>query len=126
MVEVRDDLKYTKTHEWARIEGNRVRVGITDYAQGELTDIVYVELPEVGKEIKAGDIIAVVESVKSTSDTYSPVSGTVVEVNEELENAPETMNTEPYGDGWLAVIECGTIDDKALLSPEDYRKILAK
>jgi glycine cleavage system H protein len=124
MVEVRDDLKYTKTHEWARIEGKRVRVGITDYAQQELTDIVYVELPEIGKVVKAGEIIAVVESVKSTSDTYSPVSGTVVEVNDLLESAPENMNSEPYGTGWLAVIECDSPEAEALISPEEYRKLL--
>ncbi|MCK4266610.1 MAG: glycine cleavage system protein GcvH, partial [Thermoplasmata archaeon] len=92
MVDVKDDLRYTKSHEWARIEGKRVTMGITDYAQQELTDIVYVELPEIGQEVKAGEIIAVVESVKSTSDTYCPVSGKVVEINSELENAPETMN----------------------------------
>lgn len=122
MVDVKDDLRYTKSHEWARIEGKRVTMGITDYAQQELTDIVYVELPEIGQEVKAGEIIAVVESVKSTSDTYCPVSGKVVEINSELENAPETMNTDPYGEGWIAVLECESPEE--LLSPEDYRKIL--
>ncbi len=124
MVEVPDDLMYTKSHEWARIDGNRATVGITDYAQTELTDIVYVELPEVGQVVEALGDIAVVESVKSTSDTFSPVGGKVVEVNSDLENAPEQVNQEPYGKGWLAVIEMDGPPSADLLSPEDYKKIV--
>ena len=124
MIDVPDDLMYTKSHEWARIDGNRATVGITDHAQTELTDIVYVELPEIGQVVKAGGDIAVVESVKSTSDTFSPVGGKVVEVNSDLENAPEQVNQEPYGKGWLAVVEMDGPAPEDLLSPEDYRKIL--
>jgi len=124
MTEVPDDLAYTKTHEWARIDGNRVTIGITDHAQHELTDIVYVELPEIGQEVQAGGEIAIVESVKSTSDFYSPVTGKVVEINSELESAPELMNSDPYSKGWLAIIE--SVEPKAagLLSPDDYRKLI--
>lgn len=125
MTEVPDDLLYTKTHEWARIEGNRVTVGITDHAQTELTDIVYVELPEIGREVSAGDDLAVVESVKSTSDFISPVSGKVVEVHDDLENSPEKVNQEPYGEGWLVVIECQNPQDEKLLTPEQYKAELA-
>ena len=124
MVEVPDNLMYTKTHEWAKIEGNKVTIGITDHAQHELTDIVYVELPEIGQDVVAAGEIAIVESVKSTSDFYSPVTGKVTEINSELENAPETMNSEPYGNGWLAVIECENVDTSGLLSPEEYKQLL--
>ena len=123
MSNVPEDLKYTKNHEWARIEGNRVTVGITDHAQGELTDIVYIELPEVGKEVQAGDELATVESVKSTSDIYSPVSGKVVEVNSDLENSTGDINADAYGKGWLVKIETGG-DAPGLLSPEEYRALL--
>ena len=116
MSDVLDNLMYTKKHEWAKIEGNRVTVGITDHAQGELTDIVYVELPEIGRQINAGDELAIVESVKSTSDVFSPANGKVVEVHNELENNPEWINQDPYGKGWLAVLECETFDRTTLLS----------
>lgn len=99
------NLKYTKTHEYARIEGNKAYVGITDYAQDQLGDIVFVELPEVGREVKAGEIFATVESVKAVSDCYAPVSGKVTEVNEKLSDAPETLNNDPHGEGWICVIE---------------------
>lgn len=124
MTEVPDNLFYTKKHEWARIEGNRVTVGITDHAQGELTDIVYVELPDIGQEISAGDELAVVESVKSTSDVFSPISGKVVESHTDLENNPEWINQDPYGKGWLAIIECENPDTSALLSAAEYKKSL--
>jgi glycine cleavage system H protein len=124
MTEVPDDLKYTKTHEWARIDGNRVTIGITDHAQHELTDIVYVELPEIGAEVEAGAELAIVESVKSTSDFYSPAKGKVVEVNTELEGAPEMMNTDPYGKGWLAIVESPDPRGTELLSAEGYKELL--
>lgn len=124
-MEIKKDLRYTKKHEWVKVEGERVRVGITSYAQEKMTDIVYVELPDVGKEVKNGDELGVLESVKSVSEFYSPVSGTVVEVNKALEDSPEKINSSPYDDGWLAVLE---MKDKteidALLTPEQYAKHL--
>lgn len=123
--EVRDDLKYTDTHEWLKLKGDTAIIGITDHAQTELTDIVFVELPEVGKEIKKGEELCVVESVKSVSEIYSPVSGKIVNVNEKLEDAPETVNEKPYDDGWLVELE---IKDKseidALIDAESYKKSL--
>lgn len=123
--EVRDDLKYTDTHEWLNLKGDTAIIGITDHAQTELTDIVFVELPEVGKEIKKGEELCVVESVKSVSEIYSPVSGKIVNVNEKLEDAPETVNEKPYDDGWLVELE---IKDKseidALIDAESYKKSL--
>ncbi|MFO7619131.1 MAG: glycine cleavage system protein GcvH [Thermoplasmata archaeon] len=124
MSNVPDDLKYTKKHEWARIQGNRVTVGITDHAQEELTDIVYIELPEVGKEVQAGDELATVESVKSTSDVYSPVSGKVVEVNSALVDSSGDINADPYGKGWLAIIECLDTNSPALISAAEYKALL--
>jgi glycine cleavage system H protein len=124
MSNVPDNLKYTKKHEWARIEGNRVTVGITDHAQEELTDIVYIELPKVGQEVKAGDAIATVESVKSTSDVYSPVSGKVVEVNSDLENSPGDINVDAYGKGWLAIIESADVNSPALIPAAEYKALL--
>lgn len=106
MSEVPADLKYLKSHEWARREADgRVTVGISDHAQDALGDLVYVELPQVGQRLAAGDKFAVVESVKAASDVYSPVAGVVVEINAALADAPETINRAPYGDGWMAVIE---------------------
>jgi glycine cleavage system H protein len=99
------DLRYAENHEWARADGAMVRMGISDYAQDALGDIVFVELPEVGREVSAGEAFAEVESTKSMSDVYAPVSGTVVEVNAALEGAPELVNSDPYGDGWFLVIE---------------------
>jgi glycine cleavage system H protein len=123
--EVKDDLKYTKTHEWLKLKGNNAVVGITDHAQSELTDIVYVELPSVGKTVKKGEELCVVESVKSVSEIYAPVSGKVLEVNKKLEDSPETINKNPYGDGWLVEIE---INDKSevdsLLDAKSYKKII--
>jgi len=123
--EVRDDLKYTDTHEWLKLKGDMAIIGITDHAQTELTDIVFVELPEVGKEIKKGEELCVVESVKSVSEIYAPVSGKIVNVNERLEDAPETVNEKPYDDGWLVELE---IKDKseidALIDAESYKKSL--
>ena len=122
-----DDLKYTETSEWLKVEGDLGRVGVTDYAQHELTDIVYVELPKVGDKIEKGQEFGVVESVKAVAEFYAPVTGEIVEVNEELENAPETMNQDPYGGGWMAVIkiaEAGEIE--SLMDSGAYREFLKK
>jgi glycine cleavage system H protein len=123
--EVKDDLKYTKTHEWLKVKDNKAIVGITDHAQSELTDIVYVELPTIGKTVKKGDELCVVESVKSVSEIYAPVSGNVVNVNKKLEDSPETINKSPYGEGWLVELE---IKDKSeinsLLDAKSYKKTI--
>lgn len=123
--EVKDDLLYTKTHEWLRILGNTAQIGITDHAQEELTDIVFVELPKVGTEISKGDELCIVESVKSVSEIFAPVSGKIVKVNEELEDSPEKINESPYDAGWLIEIE---LADKSELdqlhSAESYKKSL--
>ena len=126
MSEIPGDLKFLKSHEWARVEGNgRVTVGISDHAQGLLGDLVYVELPNLGDEIEAGNPVAVVESVKAASDVYSPVSGTVVEVNAALADKPETINEDAYGEGWLFVVEVGDAEALAeLLSPDDYAELI--
>ena len=106
MSEIPGDLKFLKSHEWARVEGNgRVTVGISDHAQGLLGDLVYVELPEVGADAKAGEQIAVVESVKAASDVYAPIAGEVIEGNAALADAPETVNADPEGEGWFAKIK---------------------
>ncbi|ADV64989.1 glycine cleavage system protein GcvH [Desulfurococcus mucosus] len=102
---VKTDRRYTETDEWALLEGGKVRIGITDYAQKELKDIVSVELPEVGRQVKKGEELGVIDSIKASSAYYAPVSGRVVEVNEELLSTPELVNKDPYGAGWIAVIE---------------------
>ncbi len=115
------DLRYAKTHEWIRVEGDTVTVGITDHAQTELTDIVYAEPPKVGAEVKAGATAAVVESVKAASDIYSPLSGTVTEVNAELSANPALLNTDPFGQGWIYRMEASSpAEVEALLTPEAY------
>lgn len=123
--EVRDDLKYTDTHEWVDVKGKTAIVGITDHAQSELTDIVFAELPEVGKEISKGDELCVVESVKSVSEIYAPVSGTIKKVNESLEDTPEIINEDPYDDGWLVEIELSKKEEvDELLDADAYKKLL--
>jgi len=102
---VPDDLRYSKDHEWAKLENGRVRIGITDYAQDALGDVVYVQIPDVGTQVAAGDSFSEVESTKSVSDIYAPVSGSIVEVNQELADAPQRVNDDPYGEGWLVIIE---------------------
>lgn len=109
---VPDDLHYTESHEWVRQEGDNARVGITDHAQAELTDVVYVELPKIGAQVEARSPIAVVESVKAASDIYAPVKGTVVEVNKALQSNPALINTDPFGEGWIFALK---IDDAAQL-----------
>ena len=108
---VPDDLFYTESHEWIRPEGGNARVGITDHAQAELTDVVYVELPIVGAQTEAGGQIAVVESVKAASDIYAPIKGTIVEVNRALENNPALINTDPFGEGWIFVLKMDSPGD---------------
>jgi glycine cleavage system H protein len=123
--EVKNDLKYTDTHEWIKINNEIARIGITDYAQSEMTDIVFAELPEVGKEIKKGDELCVVESVKSVSEIYSPISGTITNINKQLEDNPEIINENPYDDGWLVEIKINNKNElEDLLEPSDYKKII--
>ena len=120
------DLLYAKTHEWIRSEGDTVTVGITDHAQAELTDIVYVEPPKVGTEVKAGATSAVVESVKAASDIYSPVSGTVTEVNEELSTSPALLNTDPFGQGWIYKLKpSDPAEIGSLFTPEAYSALIS-
>ncbi len=125
-MEYPEDLKYTSEHEWAALEeGDRVRVGITDFAQDALGDVVYVEAPEEGTEVRAGEPFGEVESTKSVSDIYSPVSGTVVERNAALSDSPELVNQEPYGQGWLVVIRMGdTSELDGLMDASAYKKSL--
>ena len=122
---VPEELRYTKDHEWAKVEGARVRIGITDYAQDALGDVVYVQLPDVGAQVSAGDSCSEVESTKSVSEIYAPVSGTVVEVNQDLVDTPQRLNDDPYGEGWLCVIEmsdAGTLDE--LLDAAAYLSLI--
>jgi len=120
---VPDDLLYAETHEWIRREGDNVRVCITDHAQSELTDVVYVELPKIDRQANSKEANAVVESVKAASDIYSPVKGTVVEVNKALEADPGLINREPYGEGWIFILKIDNADDlKQLKDAAAYRK----
>ena len=121
-----DELMYTKDHEYARIEDDLVKVGITDYAQKSLRDVVYVELPKKGSEVTQGSEFGSIESVKAVSELYAPVSGVVEEVNSELENSPERVNEDPYGEGWIIAIKASNIDgDKAkLLNSKLYAKLV--
>lgn len=122
--EVREDLKYTKTHEWVKLEGNKATIGITDHAQHELTDIVFVELPSIGKEIKKGEELCVVESVKSVSEVYAPISGKIVAVNKKLDDTPEIINNSPYDNGWLVQIELkDPAEANMLLDAAVYKKM---
>ncbi|MEM7011270.1 MAG: glycine cleavage system protein GcvH [Verrucomicrobiota bacterium] len=121
---VPEELKYAKSHEWAREENGVVTVGITDHAQSELTDIVYVELPEVGQDVEAGDSVAVVESVKQAADIYSPVAGEIVEVNEEVAEKMEAINSDAFGAGWLFKVK-GTTDGAELLDAAGYKAMIS-
>jgi glycine cleavage system H protein len=122
---VPEDLRYTSDHEWARSESDQIRIGITDYAQDALGDVVFVQLPAPGASVSAGESFAEVESTKSVSDVYAPVSGKVVEINAELADAPQRLNEDPYGEGWLCVIQP---DDAnvftSLLDADGYRKLI--
>ena len=123
MSNIPSDLKFAKSHEWVRVSGDTATVGITDHAQAELTDIVFVELPAVGRQVKAGEACAVVESVKTASDIYSPVSGVITEVNQATADNPALVNTAPDTDGWFYKIKLSNPAElNALLSPEEYKK----
>jgi glycine cleavage system H protein len=127
MASVPADLKYTKEHEWAKVEGDRIRVGITAYAQEQLGDVVFVELPKVNAKVTRMQAFGVVESVKAVSDLFAPVSGQVVEVNAELPKSPDLVNQDPYGRGWMIVIAPSSPREREeLLSAADYEKFLAE
>ncbi len=124
---VPEELKYTKDHEWIRVEGNEAVIGITDFAQRELGDIVYVEIETEGEQLEMGDVFGTVEAVKTVSDLFVPVSGKVLEINEELESAPETVNADPYGKGWMiriAVADLSELDQT--LSAAEYKAIISE
>lgn len=122
-MKVEKGLFYTENHDWLKVDGNEVTVGLSDYAQDHLGDIVYVELPEVGDEVEAGDFLVAIESVKAASDTDSPVSGTIKEVNEDLEDSPELLNEDSYAN-WIVKLECEDLDTSAFMSDEDYQKLM--
>jgi glycine cleavage system H protein len=123
-VNVPDDVQYTKDHEWVRVEGDRVRIGITDYAQDALGDVVYVQVPTIGLKVTAGAAFSEVESTKSVSDIYAPVTGEVVETNGDLADAPERLNDDPYGDGWICVLSIGDAGELGdLLDAAAYRAL---
>lgn len=120
-------LKYTKDHEWIKIEGNTATVGITDFAQGELGDIVYVDITTVGQSIKQHDVFGTVEAVKTVSDLYMPISGKITEFNKSLETGPEKVNNDPYGDGWMVKVEISSAGEVAgLLSADQYKELIGK
>ncbi|MBP6671727.1 MAG: glycine cleavage system protein GcvH [Bacteroidetes bacterium] len=122
-----ENLRYTKDHEWIRIDGNVGTIGITEYAQGELGDIVFVELPAAGKKVESGQSFGTVEAVKAVSDLYSPVNGEVKEVNKEIQDSPELVNKEPYERGWMIKVTLANVDEvKNLLDVEAYKKLIAQ
>ncbi|HUR19059.1 MAG TPA: glycine cleavage system protein GcvH [Acidimicrobiales bacterium] len=124
---VPDDLRYTADHEWARTENGRVRVGITDYAQAALGDVVFVQLPEAGTTVTAGGQLSEIESTKSVSDVYAPIAGEVIEVNAELADAPERLNQDPFGAGWICIIVPSDLAAlEGLLDAGTYRKLIAE
>lgn len=120
------DLAYTKDHEWIRVIDNILTIGITDFAQGELGDIIFVEFPEIGEEFQKDDPFGTIEAVKTVADIFAPVQGKIIEINHDIENSPEVINSDPYGDGWLVKIEITEhmVSDR-LLSPEDYELLLS-
>jgi len=126
MANVLEDLKYSKTHEWVKIEGTVAIIGITDFAQGELSDIVMVELPQVGREAAAGDAIGVIEAVKAVTDFYCPVSGKVTEVNTALSTSPDTINSDAFGEGWIVKLELtDSSESEKLMDAAAYKEFLA-
>jgi len=127
MAKVPSDLKYTKTHEWVKVEGGYALSGITDFAQSELSDIVYVELPKPGRRIKQEEVYGTIEAVKAVADLYSPISGEIIEVNSELSKSPQIINQDPYGKGWIIKVKPSNLEElNNLLSSEDYSKLIAE
>jgi glycine cleavage system H protein len=125
VVNIPAELKYTKEHEWVKIDGNVATIGITDYAQGELGDIVFVELPDIGAEVRQMDSFGTIEAVKAVSDLYSPVTGKVVEINSALDDDPMVINQDPYGDGWMLKVELSdTSEIEQLLDASGYKGII--
>lgn len=120
-----EELKYTSDHEWVKIEGNEAYIGITEFAQSELGDIVFVDI-EAGKEVKEGEVFGTVEAVKTVSDLFMPLSGTITEVNEKLDASPELVNQDPYGDGWMVKVSLSSTDASTLLSAESYKILIGK
>ena len=122
---VPQSLKYTKEHEWVREDGGIVTVGITDHAQGELGDIIFVEFPEIGQEIERDEPFGVIEAVKTVADLFAPISGTVTEINEKLDDSPESVNQDPYGDGWMVKVSVSEADElDNLMSSDQYREMI--
>lgn len=126
MTELPDDRRYTREHEWARLDGGRVVVGITDFAQDQLGDVVFVGLPEAGTQVTAGQPLGEVESTKSVADVYSPVTGTVVEANAVVQQSPELVNEDPYGRGWLVALDAAGTDLDELLTADQYRALITE
>ena len=119
------ELKYTKDHEWIKIEGDVATIGITDFAQSELGDIVYVEVETVDETLDADEVFGTVEAVKTVSDLFLPLSGEIIEFNESLEDEPEKVNSDPYGDGWMIKVKCSDLSEaEALISPDDYKTLI--
>ena len=120
-----ENLKYTVDHEWVMIEGERAKVGITDYAQDALGDVVFVDIPELGKRVTVGETVTEVESTKSVSDIYAPLEGEIIEINQELDDSPELLNGDPYGEGWIFILKLSkTTSTESLLSAKDYRELV--
>ena len=124
MTKIPEDLSYTKEHEWVRLQDSLGSIGITDFAQSELGDVVFVELPEIGARFRADDPLATVESVKAVSDVYAPLAGEVVEINEKLIEEPELVNADPYGDGWMVKLRVNDSEQSTLLDPDQYADYL--
>jgi len=125
-MEIPADLRYTKEHEWVRVEDGIVSVGITDYAQGELGEIVYLDLPEAGETCTAGNVFGAIEAVKTVADLYSPVTGEIIEVNEDLSDRPELVNEDPFGKGWMVKIKATDLSElEALLEADGYREMIS-
>ncbi|MBV67402.1 MAG: glycine cleavage system protein H [Candidatus Marinimicrobia bacterium] len=126
-MEVLDNLLYTEDHEWLRVENNKVYIGITDFAQSELGDIIFVELPSIDDNVDSGGTIGTIEAVKTVADVYTPVKGKIIEINENIVDQPELINSSPYNDGWIACIEFDvSIDEVKTLSSEEYLKFIGK
>jgi glycine cleavage system H protein len=122
---IKENLLYSREHEWVKKLNGRARIGISDYAQSKLGDVVYVEIPEVNRELKKGEVLTTVESIKTASEVYSPIDCRVVEVNSKLEDQPELLNQSPYDEGWIAVVKIKNEGQmKELLTPEDYEKLI--